>query len=108
MELARGASLIITPVSVFATSKISLTIVATSPATFGFAVSAYIKSGSRPTFADFDQAKPVALFGGADFYQVYVGEWFVLLYNDGPDLQMINIGLNVEGMKVPKLLINFS
>ena len=97
VRLASGGSLIISPIAVFEMSRLSLTVVPTMNYPFGFVVSAYLKKESHPSFADFTQAKVVAQFGGAVFNQIDSGEWFILIYNDGPDLESINIGVNLEG-----------
>ena len=97
VRLERGGSLIISPIAVFEMSSLTVTVVPAMSTPFGFVVSAYLKKESRPSFADFIQAKVVAQFGGAVFNQIDAGQWFILIYNDGPDLERINIGVNLEG-----------
>ena len=89
--------MLISPIAVFEMSSLSLTVVPTMNYPFGFVVSAYLKKESRPSFADFTQSKVVAQYGGAVFNQIDAGQWFILIYNDGPDLDSINIGVNLEG-----------
>ena len=79
-------------------SSLSLTVSSGSGSTSVITLAAYLKRGGRPSFADFNQVKLVAQLGEVVMFdQVYTGEWFLLIYNDGDDLDNLNVDITLQG-----------
>ena len=96
--MRRGESLIITLISVTQLSSLSLTVSSGSGSTSVITLAAYLKRGGRPSFADFNQVKLVAQLGEVVMFdQVDTGEWFLLIYNDGDDLDNLNVDITLQG-----------
>ena len=79
-------------------SSLNLTISSGSGSTSVITLAAYLKRGDRPSFADFNQVKLVAQLGEVVMFdQVDTGEWFLLIYNDGDDLDNLNVDITLQG-----------
>ena len=90
--------MIITSIFVTQLSSLSLTVSSGSGSTSAITLAAYLKREDRPSFADFNQVKLVAQLGEvAMFDQVDTGEWFLLIYNDGDDLENLNVDITLQG-----------
>ena len=98
LTLPGSGSLIITSISVTQLSSLSLTVSSGSGSTYVITLAAYLKRGGRPSFADFNQVKLVAQLGEVVMFdQVDTGEWFLLIYNDGDDLDNLNVDITLQG-----------
>ena len=98
VTLPRSGSLIITSISVTQLSSLSFTLSSGSGSTSAITLAAYLKRGGRPSFADFNQVKLAARLGGVVMFdQVDTGEWFLLIYNDGDDLENVNVDITLQG-----------
>ena len=96
--MPKSGSLIITSISVTQLSSLSLTISSGSGSTSAITLAAYLKRGGRPSFADFSQVKLIAQYGEVVMFdQVDAGEWFLLIYNDGDDLENLNVDITLQG-----------
>ena len=98
VTLPGSGSLIITSISVTQLSSLSLTVSSGSGSTYAITLAAYLKREDRPSFADFNQVKPVSQLGGVVMFdQVDTGEWFLLIYNGGGDLTSVDIDIAIQG-----------
>ena len=98
VSLDSGGSIIIASISISEVSTLSLTVSSASGSASAITLAAYLKIGSRPSFGDFTQVKPFAQLGETIvFNKVEVGNWFILIYNDGEDLVNLNIAVVLQG-----------
>ena len=98
ISLPGGKSLIITSISVTQLSSLNLTISSGSGSSSAITLAAYLKRGGHPSFAHFNQVKTVAHFGEVVMFdQVDTGEWFLLIYNGGDDLENLNVDITLQG-----------